>query len=216
MLRYTYRDINCLPPRKEALDVDYYPNFLSSELAKQWMEYLLAYFSESSSRSTLIVGDPGLVYSVRYRGATSHRESYPWSDLPALIELKNLAESVTQQKYTVCVIQYYPSGKVGIGAHRDKEMVFGTRICGLSLGSTRTISFQSTATYPGSMSSSSGAAASSAGTSSSAPIEIALEAGSLYVMNPPTNQKYTHAILKDPKIKEPRISLTFRDYEAPK
>lgn len=175
------------------LDVDYYPHFLDPELATKWYQYLIDLFPTTgyNRRSTLLFGNPGLVYKVEFRDTTSYRPVLPWSELPALFELKTLVEAVTGYKYTVCAMQYYPSGKVGINPHKDKEMVAGTRICGLSLGTPRTLSFQRAGVLP---------------------TPISLASGSLYVMHPPTNQKYTHAILKDPTIETGRISLTFRDY----
>lgn len=46
------------------------------------------------------------------------------------------------------------------------------------------------------------------------PINISLSPSSLYVMNPPTNQNWLHSIIKDNKIGNSRISLTFRNYSA--
>jgi alkylated DNA repair dioxygenase AlkB len=176
------------------LDIDYYPHFLDADLATKWYQYLITLFPTSTRRTTLLFGNKGLVYKVEFRETTSYRPVISWEELPALFELKTLVEAVTQQKYTVCAMQYYPSGKVGINPHRDKEMVSGTRICGLSLGTPRTLSFKR------------------AWNEDSPPIDISLASGSLYVMNPPTNQKYTHSIIKDPSIQTGRISLTFRDY----
>ena len=100
-----------------------------------------------------------------------------------------MVEEITNEKYNICVIQRYPSGKVGIKKHRDKEMKLGTTISGLSLGATRKLKLEY---YDKN-------------------IEKDLLSGSLYVLNPPTNSYYTHCIEKD-STTEPRISLTFRNY----
>ncbi|CAH6418201.1 2OG-Fe(II) oxygenase superfamily protein [uncultured virus] len=178
------------------LNVDFYPNFLTSELAKQWYLYLESVIPHESRRNSLLFGDPGLIYSVTYRDNTTHREVTPWDYLPALPELKSLVEKVTEQKYTVCAMQRYANGSVGIAPHRDKEMVLGTRICGVSLGTTRTITF------------------SKGNDLNVVPLSISLNSGSLYVMNPPTNQTRLHSIIKEPHVKGSRISLTFRDYRG--
>ena len=64
-----------------------------------------------------------------------------------------------------------------------------TPICGLSLGATRTLQF--TREGYGKQ-------------------NFSLPSGSLYVMRPPTNQKWLHAIIRESKILTSRISLTFR------
>lgn len=43
---------------------------------------------------------------------------------------------------TVLVIQRYHDGYAGILPHRDKEMILGTRISGVSLGATRKLLFE--------------------------------------------------------------------------
>lgn len=174
-------------------DVDLYPQLLTPELAQGWYDYLDAIIPHETHRNSTLFGNPGLIYRVTYRDVTSESEVLPWSDLPALAELKSLVEKITEQTYTVCVIQRYANGRVNINPHRDKEMVLGTRIAGVSLGATRTISF--TRTYH-------------------EPVNIPLPSGSLYVMKPPTNNMWLHSITKEPSVKTPRFSLTFRDYRG--
>jgi alkylated DNA repair dioxygenase AlkB len=172
--------------------VDVYNNLLTEELSVMWFGYLEKLFVDDNDkrRKSVLFGEKGLIYTVTYRGTVSHTEALPWDTVPVLNYLKNLVEKITGQQYSVCVIQRYPNGKIGINPHRDKEMVQGTRICGLSLGAERTISF----------------------TRCQKKIDIPLPSGSLYVMNHPTNQKWLHSIVKDASIKTPRLSLTFRDY----
>ena len=171
------------------LDIDLYPDLLTPELAAKWYDYIDCLFNKDLRRTSILFGNENLIYSVTYQGITNHNEVIPWNNLPGLNELRNLIESITKQSYTVCVIQRYPNGKIGINPHRDKEMVLGTRICGLSLGAKRIIQFTRL---------------------NNDPVSISLLAGSLYCMNPPTNQKWLHSIIKEPHIKEIRYSLTFR------
>jgi len=174
----------------DQFDVDLYPCLLNEELATQWFDYLESFLSHSGRRTSLLMGDEGIIYTTQYSGNVRNKNVIPWDQIPSLIQLRDLITSITGQKCTVCAIQRYPNGKIGIAPHKDKEMIPGTKICGLSLGSTRTISFSKGGTI----------------------IDIPLVSGSLYVMNDPTNQKWTHSIIKDYSIKDPRISLTFRDY----
>lgn len=181
----------CCQYAKPDLDVTLYPNLLNSELAAAWYGYFEQIFPPEKTRTSMLFGDPGLIYRVTYQNSTTEREVYPWDTLPALPQLKELVSKITRQKYTVCAVQCYPNGRIGIAPHRDKEMVAGTRIAGLSLGAERTIEF--TRAHHESVS-------------------IKLPSGSLYVMNPPTNQKWLHSITKQSEIKDKRYSLTFRDY----
>lgn len=173
------------------LDVDYYSKLLTHYLSQIWYNYLHNLFSQQKKRTSLLFGDTGLIYKVTYQDLETRRLAMPWSNLPALHELKALVEKVTNQIYTVCIVQYYPTGRIGIFPHRDREMVPGTRIAGLSLGAKRTITF-------------------SRDNHNSTKIE--LEPGSLYVMKGSTNDRWAHSIVKDLTIKEGRISLTFRNY----
>lgn len=112
----------------------------------------------------------------------------PWSDYPILQEIANDLESKTGQKYHVCVIQLYNNGFVGIDHHRDKEMAEGTIIASISLGCTRIMSFKrynKEHNFP-------------------------LPSGSLCLINPPTNDYWSHAIPKDDTINM-RMSLIFRN-----
>lgn len=152
-----------------------------------WYLYLDNILSHNATRSSVLFGDNGLIYRVTYRGNNSEREVNSWDTIPALPELKRLVEKVTDQKYTVCLIQRYPNGKVGIAPHKDKEIVLFTRISGLSLGATKTISFlKRSHIWTGKPNYD----------TTIEPVNIRLTSGSLYVMNPPTNQKWLHSIVK--------------------
>ena len=101
-------------------------------------------------------------------------------------------EKICGQQFEMCLIQYYRSGKIGIVPHRDNVLKKNIAIVGLSLGQTRTLV---NAAYEGKRE-----------------IRTELVDGSLYVMNPPTNDRWTHSIPIDERAKKPRISLTFRNF----
>jgi len=184
---------------RDNLNVDFYPSFLNKELADTWFVYLLQYIPVMNRRNSVLFGDDGIIYTVNYIGETSSRPVLPWTTIPGLVELKTFIEAITKERITVCIIQCYPNGNIGINPHRDKEMIPGTKICGVSLGATRTLSFTR---------------------SGQEPINISLPSGSLYVMNPPTNDKWLHSIVKQPnkvslnKNENIRFSLTFRSYKG--
>jgi alkylated DNA repair dioxygenase AlkB len=151
-----------------------------------------------NKRTTVTFGDQGLVYVVKFRQSTSYRTTRPWSDVPGLDKIRKSTEEITNPVgggYSVCAVLFYPNGKVGIAPHRDKEMVPETTICGLSIGATRTIRFSRRVRGVERM------------------VDIALPQGSVYVMNPPTNDLFTHSIKVEPDVTSPRYSLTFRNYK---
>jgi ectoine hydroxylase-related dioxygenase (phytanoyl-CoA dioxygenase family) len=45
-------------------------------------------------------------------------------------------------------------------------------------------------------------------------LDIALPSGSLYIFRPPTNDQWLHSIPKDERIREPRLSITLRNYRS--
>jgi alkylated DNA repair dioxygenase AlkB len=150
-------------------------------------------------RTNQTYGDEGLVYKVSFGGYGDRplkeveRSAQPWTDITILPELKRDVERITGERYNFCVIQRYPTGKVGMKPHRDKEMVSGTTICGLSFGATRKLTLTPPKFFV-----------------DQTVREFTLASGSLYLLCPPTNDKWMHSIEPDDTI-EPRISLTFRN-----
>lgn len=132
-------------------------------------------------------GNAGLVYEINFRGKIVRRHTTLWT--PTILHLRALVSNITKEEYNFCVVQRYPNGNVGINPHKDKEMVLGTTIAGISLGATRVLTMSN---YHES-------------------ISIPLPSGSLYVLKPPTNTYWSHSIEKDSTILQPRISLTFRN-----
>lgn len=174
--------------------VDYHPNWLDQDEGNDLFNTLNDLLENKNTRSSLLFGDD-IKYTITYRGHSSVSEPNPWPDF--LLPIKNKMQMFIYDTYqdeidlNVCAIQKYPSGRVGINPHRDKEMTSGTMICGLSLGQTRVLEFSKWQSPPF--------------------ISIPLESHSLYLMMPPTNEYFAHSIKKDAS-KNARISLTFRNY----
>jgi alkylated DNA repair dioxygenase AlkB len=209
--RYEYQD--------RAINLDFYPTLYTMEDATKIYHSLkdtIRFTREivPHQRRNQTYGDDGLVYSITFGGYsrrkpgglisdqsyggkrknTVHRVAKPWSDVPILLPIKQEVEAVTGCKYNFCVAQYYPSGRVGINPHRDKEMVPGTTIVGLSFGQTRKLSMGPPRFLEDHF----------------APLVLDLLPGSMYVFHPPTNDWWSHSIVKD-ESEFPRISLTFRN-----
>jgi alkylated DNA repair dioxygenase AlkB len=142
-----------------------------------------------SKRQGILFGD--CPYSVTYGGKTTITTPEPFP--PYLIKIKERLENETSTKFNICAVQRYPSGKIGINPHRDKEMTKNTIIAGISLGETRNLTFHRWQTP--------------------ALFTLTLNHGSLYMMLPPTNDYFAHCIPKDVS-EGVRISLTFRNYKV--
>lgn len=181
------------------LDVDYADNFISDTEADILFEQLMRGSTSSSRRNKKIFGDIGKKYVIQFRDKVAEYQVLPWT--PQLLSLKHKIEQVVDVTLTVCVVSIYPTKKVGIAAHRDKEMVPGTRIVGLSLGDTRTLRMTNR--------------------SKTKNHDIVLHHASIYVINPPTNDNWAHEILPGSNENEEdgnnkgngaRICITFRNY----
>jgi alkylated DNA repair dioxygenase AlkB len=172
------------------LNVKYIPNFLTENENKELYDTLFKLNWSSSVRSSKLYGDPNVTYRVNTKNYSTVRDAIDWSAVPELIPLNEKVKKLTGLNITACAIQCYPNGKIGIGAHRDKEIGINENIVGLSLGATRIFRF---ARYD-------------------KQYDIPLKSGSLYIIDGITNKYWSHEIVKDLEITEPRISLTFRDY----
>jgi alkylated DNA repair dioxygenase AlkB len=115
-------------------------------------------------------------------------EVQPWSNLPSLEVIAEDLRDRLGEPFNVCIVQLYMNGGIGINPHRDREVPSGTTIAGVSLGQTRTMTFERRGTK----------------------IPVPLMSGALYLIRPPTNDVWTHSVDKDPSITEIRIGITFR------
>lgn len=185
---------------RKGLRISFFQLF-TPELSQSFLDVLNHLnWPTSQKRGAKIYGNPGLTYVTEYGGygtrpkVRSERQPEPWSAVPGLAELRDEISRITGAIYTVCIIQCYPNGRVGIKPHRDKEMVPGTTIAGLSVGATRRMVLEPTWRAKG-----------------EEPFFFNLPSGSLYVLHPPTNDNWLHSIATDGTA-EPRYSLTFRNY----
>lgn len=169
-------------------NVEYDPSFFDEKYSDTIFKYLEANVKWSTKitqgrRVNQSYGDPGIIYEFSIRGKKITRTVTPWKELPFLEQLKDYVSQKTGKKYNYVVIQRYPNKNVGMKPHRDKEMVPGTTIAGISLGARRTAAIGS--------------------------YRFSLGNGSIYMLHPPTNDRHTHCI-ENGEVDGVRISLTFR------
>lgn len=114
---------------------------------------------------------------------------------PLLIELKEKIEKTTGAEYNSCLLNFYHSGEEGMGWHTDdeKELVKHSSIASMSIGAERRFLFKHRITKEKS--------------------EILLENGSILDMQGEIQDNWLHSLPKTKKISEPRINLTFRNYD---
>jgi len=128
--------------------------------------------------------------------------NYTGSDLkatrltPTLQELLERVSTDLEIEFNSVLCNLYRNGNDHIGFHFDKESLnpVETHIGSLSLGATRKFRFRKIKETSG------------------WEYDIDLKAGDFVLMMPTCQKTYKHSIIKQPKIKEPRINLTFRQF----
>ena len=123
-----------------------------------------------------------------YSGITRSPEAFT----KELIELKVIAESYCNDHFNACLLNLYHSGNEGMGWHSDNEssIVKGSTIASISLGEARPFQLRHK--------------------KSGDKVQVLLENGSLLLMLGSTQEHWQHSLPKTPKVKGPRINLTFR------
>ncbi|HET8855489.1 MAG TPA: alpha-ketoglutarate-dependent dioxygenase AlkB [Salinimicrobium sp.] len=182
----------------ENAEVYYFQNILSPEKASAFLKFLLETVPWKNDEfimfgKRIVTKRKFAWYSrpdITYTYSNSTRYPLPWTE--ELFQLKRIVENTTEREYNSCLLNLYPTGEEGMGWHRDneKDLEKEGSIASLSLGATRKFSFQSI--------------------ESKEKVTIELQSGSLLLMESPTQKYWKHALLKDKKVKDTRINLTFR------
>ncbi|KAK4697857.1 hypothetical protein P7C70_g8152, partial [Phenoliferia sp. Uapishka_3] len=192
-------------------DVFYVDGFAAPDVANGWFEELkeiegwyqptLKMYGKEILQSRKIAAfatDPELV--VKYSGQIVQMQyEYP----KVLRDIQSRVEKLLGVTFNHCMLNLYENGTVYIGNHRDNRE--NRVIASLSLGAKRT--FVMTHDSPPSLKTKTGLP-SEDGLLYKKRWELAN--GSLVVMQGATQQKWKHEIPKEPKLKDGRISLTFR------
>ncbi|EHQ29533.1 alpha-ketoglutarate-dependent dioxygenase AlkB family protein [Mucilaginibacter paludis] len=187
--------INILPFDGE---VNYYGPVLDQAKANQYLGALLDKVAWKNDEAVIFgkhiitkrrvawYGNDG--YSYTYSGTT--KEALAWTT--ELLELKNLVEGLTGDKFNSCLLNLYHNGDEGMAWHSDDEKSLGkdTTIASLSLGAERKFSLKHKVNKE--------------------TRSVMLEHGSLLVMKGTTQTNWQHALPKTKKVSHPRVNLTFR------
>lgn len=175
----------------------YHPKYLSVEQSQKLFQFCFDYlpFQQSEiqlfGKSLSIPRKECLVGEVNYGYSGNVIHSVPW---PPLIQgLKRQIESDFDVKFNVCLVNFYADGMDSNGWHADDEPILGVNptIVSVSLGATRKFQIR-------------------AKTKGSEIHSMELENGSLLLMKPGMQEQFKHQLPKQPKVRQPRINLTFR------
>jgi alkylated DNA repair dioxygenase AlkB len=182
--------------KDSGLNVEVHPNFMSEEDSAKLFNYVMdtvefpyPTYNKNGEKSKK---RNGCIFGVipEYKVGYSDEYVKTVSKWPKPIEeLVKYISSIVGMEIHMCLIQVYNDGRSKIAPHRDREIPEGTKIIGLSLGATRKIVFGRFKKEH----------------------SVELKDGSLYIMNPPTNDMWSHSIPEDLSITEPRMSFTFRN-----
>lgn len=129
-------------------------------------------------------------FSYTYSGVT--KEALPWTN--ELLELKQLAEELTGDKFNSCLLNLYHDGNEGMAWHSDDEKALGrnTTIASMSFGAERKFGFKHKRDKE------------------TPNVYINLEPGSLLIMKGTTQSNWLHRLPPTTKVIRPRVNLTFR------
>ncbi len=163
-----------------------YLNQLLNEIA--WKNDELKLYGKKiiTKRQVAFEGDEHIAYTY----SKQEKIASPWSDV--VLELKQKLEQELQTQFNGCLLNLYDAGEIGMAWHSDNEPELESEgiIASLSFGATRTFQLKNKQTGE--------------------KIDVKLENGSLVVMDMHSQKHWMHQLKKEPKIKEPRINLTFR------
>ncbi len=135
-------------------------------------------------------GDRPFIYA--YSG--SEKIALSWT--AELSALKDMAVTITNERYNSCLLNLYHDGSDSLGWHSDNEssLVKNAAIASISFGAERKFVFKHRKTKQN--------------------VELLLENGSLLLMRGTTQSHWLHSLPKALQVKGPRISLTFRTMKA--
>jgi alkylated DNA repair dioxygenase AlkB len=186
---------NILPKDGE---VYYFGKILEERLSHDYFEYLLNNIQWQNDR--VVIYSKEIVTARKIAWFANGGESFEYSGKIRLaskwnnflIHIKQQVEEISNFEFNSCLLNLYHSGDEGMSWHTDKTKEFSvsTTIATLSLGACRRFDFRHIQTKE--------------------TVSLFLEAGSLMIMTGQTQNFWLHQVPKTKKVKDARISLTFR------
>lgn len=180
-------------------DINYFPNFFSLEESKllyqnltekiKWQQDFIKIYGKTIPlpRLTAWYGETEKNYT--YSGILM--KPHKWNN--DLLRIKEKIEAIAKVNFNSVLLNLYRNGADSVAWHADDEPELGINpvIASVSFGETRIFQFKHQENQ-------------------ALKSQIALENGSLLLMQGTTQHKWLHQIPKTTKILKPRINLTFR------
>jgi Alkylated DNA repair protein len=195
----TDENANLLPYDGE---VQYFGTIIDRQVADHYLEYLLnvipwqpdeaVIFGKHYFTKRKVAWYADIPYEYTYSNTT--KRALPWT--AELLELKNLVESKTGERFNSCLLNLYHTGEEGMAWHSDgeKDLKKNGTIASLSLGAERKFAFRHKQTKQ--------------------TVSIVLPHGSLLVMKGVTQTHWLHRLPPTKRVTLPRVNLTFRIMET--
>lgn len=160
----------------------------------RWEQHELRLFGRRVPAPRLSAWHAEAGQAYRYSGITL----VPRPLTPALSEIRERIRALTGQAFDSVLLNLYRDGRDGMSWHSDDEPELGAAplIAAVSLGATRRFALRTRSTPR-------------------RRVALALESGSLLLMEPPLQAHWQHALPKTARACGPRISLTWRRIVPP-
>jgi alkylated DNA repair dioxygenase AlkB len=194
----TTKDNNLLPFDGE---VNYYGSVMNTEQSEYYFDQLLQNIQWENDKAIifgkLIITKRRVAWygdkPFEYTYSKTTKSALPWTK--ELLELKEIIENKTGEKFNSCLLNLYHNGDEGMAWHSDgeKDLKKNGAVGSLSFGAERKFSFKHKKTKQ--------------------TLSVYLEKGSLLVMKGTTQINWLHRLPPTKKVKKPRINLTFRIIE---
>ncbi len=141
-----------------------------------------------TKRNVAWYGDKDFAYT--YSNTT--KQALSWT--AELLQLKAIAEKLSDCQFNSCLLNLYHDGDEGMSWHSDNERSLGrdTAIASISFGAERKFMFKHKKTKQ--------------------TVSVILENGSLLLMKGTTQTNWLHSLPKTTRVTTPRINLTFRSF----
>ena len=183
--------------------VDYHPDFLGQEEAAELYRVLIEEYDLDKARLVIEAGGKIMrtdSFKILFSTAELieqnthpehiHGKCHVWSGVMATLREK--VEHLLDKQFEIAMCLFYPDGSYFAAYHFDQQ-TFGhqTILPSISLGEVRKFSFREN--------------------SSGDIYSLELGNGSLLVMREYCQSRYEHSLPKDPRYKNGRINITFRE-----
>ena len=194
----TTKDNNLLPFDGE---VNYYGSVMNTKQSEYYFDQLLQNIQWENDKAIifgkLIITKRKVAWygdkPFEYTYSKTTKSALPWTK--ELLELKEIIENKTGEKFNSCLLNLYHNGDEGMAWHSDgeKDLKKNGSVGSLSFGAERKFLFKHKKTKQ--------------------TVSVYLEKGSLLVMKGTTQINWLHRLPPTKKVKKPRINLTFRIIE---